>query len=464
MVVKRAPATAVCLGILGLISAAEWALGAFENPLLLLGLGANSSFLVRAGDWPRLITGNLLHADLVHLFFNGLALVSLGRPLEPLLGTRRFLFLFLVACCGGALFSALFTGALIAVGASTGIVGLFGAGAAAGWRAVERWDPPARGRYLVKQLLWTLFLLGLPALIVPNADHFGHIGGLLAGVAVTLLLVPSIERLGPHAPPPERWIAAGAAVLTVLFLGAGVLRAVEFARKGMTPTVTALLEHGELPPELVNDFAWTIAIDPAASAEELDQARVAMAWAWSGKPGETDDAGLSEAARDTLATLLYRLGELDSAIELEHGVLTTSEDEERIGFYASQLARFEWARRQTAGSRGEARVLHPPEAGCGPPTDLAVGERSAAVVLDLPSGSDVDVHVVFVREDEPSAFLEAYLDEIGPDGAVVGLDPWRPACGDRAVVTSVGILPSGAEGGPRIWKMDPQVAAFPDPL
>lgn len=48
-------------------------------------------------------TYTFLHADVLHLFLNGLGLYLIGREVAPLLGSRRFLALYLAAALGGGL-------------------------------------------------------------------------------------------------------------------------------------------------------------------------------------------------------------------------------------------------------------------------------------------------------------------------------------------------------------------------
>jgi len=52
---------------------------------------------VAGGDWWRLITSAFLHASLIHIAFNMLALWWLGAPVELALGRLRYLSLYLVS-------------------------------------------------------------------------------------------------------------------------------------------------------------------------------------------------------------------------------------------------------------------------------------------------------------------------------------------------------------------------------
>src|ERR1700710_323692 len=64
--------------------------------------------LVDHGDWWRLLTAAFLHASIVHIAFNMLALWWIGAPVEQYLGRARYIGLYLVAGLAGS------AGALVA--------------------------------------------------------------------------------------------------------------------------------------------------------------------------------------------------------------------------------------------------------------------------------------------------------------------------------------------------------------
>ncbi|HEU4856764.1 MAG TPA: rhomboid family intramembrane serine protease [Rhodanobacteraceae bacterium] len=78
--------------------------------------------LLHRGSWLRPFTSLFMHADWMHLLGNMLFLVIFGLPAERALGSRRFLFLFLV---GGAF--ANLVGALTLSGQLRPIIGCSGA-------------------------------------------------------------------------------------------------------------------------------------------------------------------------------------------------------------------------------------------------------------------------------------------------------------------------------------------------
>lgn len=134
---------------------------------------------VDAGQYERLLTSAFLHASLLHLASNMLALYIVGAPLERVLGAGRYLTIYLVSALGGSLLAMLLSPPdTLGVGASGAVFGLFGALVV----LRDRIGADARG---------VAMLIGLNLVIsfaVPGISWQAHIGGLLTGIAVALLL------------------------------------------------------------------------------------------------------------------------------------------------------------------------------------------------------------------------------------------------------------------------------------
>ena len=107
----------------------EWATGGLSGGFA--GLFAFNSIAIDPVNgvfqpW-RLLTVLLVHASILHVGLNMLALWMIGRSLEPLVGRWRFLILYLIAGLGGSVAVALIAPGTSVVGASGAIFGLFGA-------------------------------------------------------------------------------------------------------------------------------------------------------------------------------------------------------------------------------------------------------------------------------------------------------------------------------------------------
>lgn len=143
---------------------------------------------VAAGEYWRLWTVTLLHADPLHLLFNMYALYLAGPVVERWYGRLRFLAFYLVLAAAGSTGSFVFGGDVPAVGASGAIFGLFGIVLAAGrlHRPVDR-----QSRALVGQVGMLIVInLAFGFASGGSIDNAAHIGGLVAGLWLGALIVP----------------------------------------------------------------------------------------------------------------------------------------------------------------------------------------------------------------------------------------------------------------------------------
>jgi membrane associated rhomboid family serine protease len=145
---------------------------------------------VEAGQYERLITATFLHAGLVHLASNMLALFIVGAPLERAIGSARFGVVYLASALGGSFLAlALSPPNSLGVGASGAIFGLFGAVAVLHRRVGANF----RG-------IGTLIGLNLViSFALPGISWQAHIGGLLTGVVVGALV--GLRRRRPRGRP-----------------------------------------------------------------------------------------------------------------------------------------------------------------------------------------------------------------------------------------------------------------------
>jgi rhomboid protease GluP len=189
-------------------------------PVLIL-LGAKVNDLIAAGEYWRLLTATLLHANLIHIFFNGYALFILGPETERIYGTSRFLLLYWIAGLSGSVASYLFS-PNPAVGASGAIFGLIGALGVFFYLSRE-----ALGSYGRAQVQ-NMVAIGAINLLIGFAaggtiDNFGHIGGMIGGALAGFALAPRLKIDARFMPPvlvrrfpSNGWV--GAVVVAVLML------------------------------------------------------------------------------------------------------------------------------------------------------------------------------------------------------------------------------------------------------
>lgn len=204
--------TYALLGALATYYAMTWIAGGASNPLTpidlasALAFGANFWPLVAGGDLWRLSASIFLHANVLHLGMNSLAVFFLGRNVEAFFGPWKTLFLFLASGIVGSIASAMLT-RQISVGASGAVFGLVGVSLAFAWK-YRRILPP----YVRNVMgMWLLPLLGLNlalGLIVPRVDLMAHLGGLLAGALLGLWIEPDAieEARTEMRAGRQRWV------------------------------------------------------------------------------------------------------------------------------------------------------------------------------------------------------------------------------------------------------------------
>lgn len=174
----------VAMGLVGLnvlVYFAQLAQGApvQANAGSIFNDGALYGPLVADGDWWRLITAAFLHYGPFHLFLNMLVLYLFGPPLESVLGSARFLLLYVAAGLAGSAGALLMNPEAVTVGASGAIYGLFGA-----MLVLER-----QGTYVFGGSVIPLLVLNLAiTFLIPNVSIGGHLGGLAGGALAILVL------------------------------------------------------------------------------------------------------------------------------------------------------------------------------------------------------------------------------------------------------------------------------------
>lgn len=154
---------------------------------------------LEAGHWWQLITHAFLHGNLLHLLFNMMGLWFAGRVVERVLGSGRFLVLYVLGALAGGLFQLAFGGAGPLVGASGAVFAVM--------VAFTTLFPDARITALVLfvplRLRARYFGLGLTVSsavllatgLFPSIGHAAHLGGCVAG-----FFFARLARTHPSAP------------------------------------------------------------------------------------------------------------------------------------------------------------------------------------------------------------------------------------------------------------------------
>jgi membrane associated rhomboid family serine protease len=154
-----------------------------------------------------------LHANLLHLAFNGYALYIIGSVIEAELGRWRYLAIYLVAGLFSSAAVYMFSDVFVpTVGASGAIFALFGVFVAYNYRRRHNPFYAARMRSMAILIAVNLvFTFG-----VAGISRAGHIGGLIAGVVIGL----AYDGFGERVSRAGAFIASLSclAVLTVIMI------------------------------------------------------------------------------------------------------------------------------------------------------------------------------------------------------------------------------------------------------
>src|SRR5688572_22866839 len=94
-----APATALLLATIVVVGL----LGLFVAPVLVERNLLRPYGLVQRGEYATLVTSGFVHADLMHLLFNGFTFAAFGFGLERHIGTPRFVALYTIGLLASSL-------------------------------------------------------------------------------------------------------------------------------------------------------------------------------------------------------------------------------------------------------------------------------------------------------------------------------------------------------------------------
>lgn len=170
-------------------------LGDTEDVFFMTAHGANFAPLVAEGkEYYRLVTSMFLHFSIDHLFYNMLVLIFLGDVLEKTAGKLRYLLIYFGGGVIGNLVSLWFDlraeRYVVSAGASGAIFAVIGALI---WIVIRN-----KGNlegYSGKRLVLMAGLSVAEGLTTSGIDNCAHVGGLVAGFLISLLLYRKKEKL-----------------------------------------------------------------------------------------------------------------------------------------------------------------------------------------------------------------------------------------------------------------------------
>ncbi|KOR24346.1 peptidase S54 [Clostridium sp. L74] len=155
---------------------------------VLVFLGAKANSFINNGEYYRLITSMFLHGGLIHLALNMYALNSIGPLIENYFGKVKYLIIYFISGILSSYFSYLFSPS-VSIGASGAIFGVLGATLIIAYKNRKR-----GGKEFLNNIISVIVVNLILGFSIPNVDNFGHIGGLIGGIIVTLILINTLER------------------------------------------------------------------------------------------------------------------------------------------------------------------------------------------------------------------------------------------------------------------------------
>ena len=137
--------------------------------------------IIKYHEYYRIITGEFLHANILHILLNMYSLYIIGSQMESFQGKLKFVFTYLFSVVTASMLSALLnTGT--SVGASGAIFGLMGSMLVFGYYYRVYLGGVMKSQIIPLILVNLLIGFTSGGLI----DNFAHIGGLIGGILITV--------------------------------------------------------------------------------------------------------------------------------------------------------------------------------------------------------------------------------------------------------------------------------------
>jgi rhomboid protease GluP len=154
-------------------------------------------------QWWRVITSAFVHIGGAHLLMNMWALWVLGTLAEAILGTWLYLGLYLVCAVAGSLTGVFWHPLVVGAGASGAIMGILGAEV-----SVLKFAHLPLPKEVLRSTMRSLVQGAVLTLVIgalPRIDNAAHVGGLVCGLLIGLLLSLT-RRAGQNVQRPLRAI------------------------------------------------------------------------------------------------------------------------------------------------------------------------------------------------------------------------------------------------------------------
>ena len=149
----------------------------------LLEMGAKYNPLISRGEVWRLFTAAFLHGGILHIACNMYSLYAVGTQVEKIYGKVKYIIIYILSALGSSILSYLLAPKSLSVGASGAIFGVLGALLVFVIKEKDKLSKGTLGNIIA--------VIGLNLYIgftIPNIDNYGHIGGLIVGIIISIIL------------------------------------------------------------------------------------------------------------------------------------------------------------------------------------------------------------------------------------------------------------------------------------
>jgi rhomboid protease GluP len=153
-----------------------------SNINVLIFLGAKVNSLIAAGEYWRLVTCMFLHGGIFHLAVNMYSLYAVGPVIENFFGKKKYLAIYFFSGICSSLLSFYMTPG-VSIGASGAIFGVLGACLVFAVKMKNR-----IGKEFMINVISVIAINLFLGFSIAMVDNFGHIGGLIGGIASSFVL------------------------------------------------------------------------------------------------------------------------------------------------------------------------------------------------------------------------------------------------------------------------------------
>ena len=189
--------TIILIVINAVIFVIEGFFGGSEDVYVALAFGAAYVPAIDAGEYYRLFTACFLHFGFYHLISNMFSLFLLGTVIEKAYGKLRYIIIYVVAGIAGNVLTYAVESATgdyaVSAGASGAILGLMGAFLVLALSG--KYQVASTGRVIL-----AIVVSIVPGLQDTNIGILAHVGGLIGGFVIALILFPTLRRRGKNKP------------------------------------------------------------------------------------------------------------------------------------------------------------------------------------------------------------------------------------------------------------------------